>query len=186
MSRFASRFRLGQPLLKWMNARQIKRVQRGTVTINNATSATATIEAVDLQNSVIRFLGQRNVSTGTTGEAQCLRVALTNATTVTGFVTASEAVDHVISFEVIEYMPGVIRLAHRGTVSLVSASSGTATIPMVALERAELTYLGHTNDSTSLRGVEFAQLTLTANNTVTGRTGGAQNATIGFQVIEWY
>jgi hypothetical protein len=74
----------------------IKSIQRGVVSLNNSTSATAVISAVNVAKSEIRYLG-----CGNNGTAQTARVELTNSTTVSA-ITAI-ATSNSFGFEVTEW-----------------------------------------------------------------------------------
>lgn len=174
-------------LAQWLQRSQIKSIQRGTVTLNNVTSATATITSVDLSNARITMLGVQVATTSTVAAEVFCRVALTNATTVTGFVTTGEANNKVISFEVIEYYPGVIRLVQRGTIATAAASSNTATITSSDVTKSTLDFLGFVTSEAALQGTTIAgQLVLTNATTVTWTLGGSHTTTCGYQVILWF
>lgn len=82
---------------------QIKRIQRGTISLVGA-STTATITSVDTAKSVVSFLGQSN--TGSTADhpnGYFMRLTLTNATTVTADRGGTGAITPVVSFQVVEY-----------------------------------------------------------------------------------
>lgn len=84
----------------------IKGIQRGTVTIaNDATSGTATITSVTTSKSELRMLGQSGGASSTSfkAAANCVRIELTNATTITATRALAETTSIVVSWELTEY-----------------------------------------------------------------------------------
>ena len=165
----------------------IMSVQRGVVSIPfNGTSATSTIAAVNPDNCRLIFLNTINPSDANGPSVNACRVELTNSTTVTAFVNSTAASTREVGFEVIEYMPGVLRRVQRGTISTSGATSGAATITAVDMAKTTLDPLGFTSTST----VDTAQncwfkLILTNATTVTGNGLSAITRTAGFQITEW-
>lgn len=163
----------------------IKSIQRGTVTLTGVGSNTATITAVDPTNSILRWLGASH-STGTTTDGLA-RIDLTNATTVTATRQGTGG-NLVVSFEVIEYYPGVIKSVQRGTITLATVTSNTATITSVDTTKATLEMLGwNTNDTANNPTNWDVRIVLTNATTITG-TMGTASATVGlgYQVVEWF
>lgn len=81
-------------------ARFIKSLQRGTITIANASgSNTATVTAVDTSRSFINYLGASAAGTGA-GDA-AVRLVLTNSTTITATRTLTNG-EAIVSYELIE------------------------------------------------------------------------------------
>ena len=79
----------------------IKSIQRGTISISNALSATATITSVNTNKSMVSFLGFTETSTLTDNRGAAY-IVLTNATTVTANrLTSSNTTT--VSYEVIEF-----------------------------------------------------------------------------------
>lgn len=168
----------------------IRSVQRGEITISNVdTSNTATITAVSMANSQLRYLGQTGASAGTTPDEIACLLSFTNETTITASVNTTSPGNRIVSFEVIEYWPGIIKTIQRGTVTHTAAQTGTTTITSVNANKTFLDYLGFTTDyvgGTSI-GFGLAGVVLTNATTVTG-TGalGSINRVIGFQAVEFY
>ena len=79
----------------------IKSVQRGTITLPGVSSNTATITSVDTNKSMLNFLGVTESTSLTTNNA-LVRIALTNATTVTATRSTSTGTS-IVSYEVIEF-----------------------------------------------------------------------------------
>jgi hypothetical protein len=85
----------------------IKSIQRGTITVT-ATTATATISAVDTAKTMLNFCGcsSGRVSAGTTTDISVVgRIALTSSTQITANNTVSTSVGNstITSYEVIEF-----------------------------------------------------------------------------------
>lgn len=164
----------------------IKSIQRGTIAMNT-TSDTATIAAVDVANTRLRFLGFNDNNAADNIPDASIRIALTNATTVTATRASSGASNPIVSYEVIEYFPGVIKSIQRGSIAILSAATATATIEPVNTAKSEIDYLGVQFPTTATQR-EWAYLTLTNGTTVTGTRSSAAGTTttVGFQVVEWF
>ena len=82
---------------------QIKSIQRGTITISGATSATATITAVNTSKSELRFLGARTKD-DTVNAWGTSTIELTNSTTITArWDSAAFANTNNVSWELTEF-----------------------------------------------------------------------------------
>lgn len=172
---------------QWTQRSFIKRIQRGTINMGTNASATATITAVDLLNTKLRFLGYDTDSAGGTfPNVTEVRLALTNATTITA-TRSSAASTPIVSYEVTEFVPGVIRSIQRGSILVTGAAvANTATITAVVSAKAELEFLGWETTETTFDSRAWAYLVLTSDTVVTAtRVGGANDVTVGFQVVEW-
>lgn len=191
LGRFGGRLRGAQAVSSWLRGggTGIVRIQRDIITIAaGATSNTATLPvAVDVSRSVIRFLGYTPNGAATTPDITQCRVALTNGTTVTAFVNSTGAAGRVVSFEVIEYAPGVIKRVQRGTITTTASTNGTDTITTVDVSKSTLDYLGFTTDFTGGTDVGFCgtRIVLTNGTTVTAVGVGSLNRTVGYQAVEW-
>jgi hypothetical protein len=162
----------------------IKSIQRGTITMTGVTTNFVTITSVDVTNTRVRYLGQSatDAAVNTTERSFCY-LTLTNATTLT--VNRLNGTANVtVSYEVIEYYPGVIKSIQRG---LISGGSSTATITSVDITKSELEIIGIQGDNSNFAGtVSVARLVLTNATTVTSTAGGAAGIVLAFQVTEWY
>jgi hypothetical protein len=178
---------LSSALARWTQPSGVKSVQRNTITITGATSNTATITSVDVSNARLRWLSETISNTADTGIKSLVRLALTNATTVTATVNTSPGADStIVSFEVIEYFPGVIKSVQRGTIALAAVAGNTASINPVNTAKTELDFLGVNIDG-SVNLVNTVRLVLTSATVVTATMGTAEgNTTVGYQVVEWY
>lgn len=162
----------------------IKSIQRGTITIpGGSTTNGATITAVVTANSALYWLGNSLNTAGQVDSAQFMaRLALTNATTVTA-TRGGTTEDVTVSFEVVEYWPGVLRSVQRGTVAV-----GTpATITSVTTAKSLLTYLGCVGATTTGGewGAQEPKLVLTNATTVTASATSGTDV-CGYQVVEFY
>lgn len=163
----------------------IKSVQRGTIAVTGATSVAVTIAPVDLANARLRFLGCTASVSAVDGQKYFARLSLT-ATTVTATVVASPGANTcTVGYEVTEYLPGVFRSIQRGTMT-PNGGSATVTITEVDPSKSELSYLGTDDqDSANNNGI-LPTLALTNGTTVTGSNVIAGNATVAFEVAEYF
>lgn len=165
---------LGQ-VANWGATSLIKSIQRGTVN----GGATATITAVVVANSRLRYLGRH--SNNDTQDLDTGSLTFTNSTTITCNVNTGGG-GVVVSFEVTEYMPGVVKSVQRATVG----AQTTATITAVNTAKSELDWLGSTTTSATTGDQAVSSLVLTNGTTVTSTGGGGLTVTNSFQVIEFY
>lgn len=175
----------------------IQSIQRGTVSCGNASATgTASITAVVMGNSML-IPGHFRVATVTTNSPQGVipRIELTNTTTVTGTVdTTGTGLDSTQPFQVVEFVPGILRSVQRGTITIGSGNtSGTATITAVVTGKAFVNYLGMTTtDNTAWGtidpGVVLASLVLTNTTTVTAQKNSSHlfTDTVSYEVIEFW
>lgn len=170
----------------------IKSIQRGTISLSGATSGTATITSVVTANSVVRYLGDSQSDPATDDVTFfASRLALTNATTVTGSSIAGNASNtQIISYEVVEYFPGVLKSVQRGTVDMTTVTSKTATITSVDTTKSTVDHLGFNSNwpaTPAYGSVTRARWALTNATTVTATVGNASNAScsLGYQVAEF-
>lgn len=174
----------------WCVPSLIKNIQRGTITMNNVTTNTATITSVDIANSVIYYLGYTCSSgAGSQYNLVKMRIRLTNATTVTAFVNTGAASDHIVSWEVIEYYPGVIKSLQRGAITVTTATTNTATINPVNTLKTQVIYGGHDTNSTAtaVDNEQGALLTLTNATTLTAtQANSTDTINVQYQVVEWF
>ena len=84
----------------WQNTNGIKSIQRGVISINSGSSATATITSVNTGKTELRFLGQG--SSGQVDNTATPYVVLTNATTITATRYNSAAFQSNVSWELTE------------------------------------------------------------------------------------
>lgn len=179
---------LSSTVAQWGRRGILKSIQRGTVTLNNVTSNTATVTAVDPNHAVLHLLGWTSAGATANQNLYLLAGVLTNATTITVTVNGGDPVDHLVSYELVEYWPGVIKTLQRGAVASVTAASATATITAVTLTKAQLVAGGMTQDLTNGLGSSIgARLDLTNATTVTLTKPLATGTySVPFQVVEYY
>lgn len=163
----------------------VSSVQRSTITIAaGALTGTATITAVVLANSRLRFLGGTSSVNSKSADHTIndVRISFTNATTITATRSAQNGADTAtIAFEVTEYVPGVIKNVQRGTIA--GLNSQTDVIAAVVVAKSELDFLG-TLCSSNVDSGPYLQLTSTT--VVTATASGGTNWVVGYQVVEFY
>lgn len=179
----------------WGQSSLIESIQYGTVswTTNAASSGTATITAVDTARAFVVFIGQSCANTTANApNSGFARVALTNSTTVTATAggTSGSADAMVVSFAVVQVATGVLKSIQAGTISVASATSGTATITEVNSAKAYVIYGGMSTADTTASAfgpnTTFHRVTLTNSTTVTANrvTAGSFTATVAFTALE--
>lgn len=163
-------------------------VYRGVIVIaNGSLTNTATIPAVDMTRSSLRFLGS---SVGTAGSAADTHAQLTftNSTTITA-TRGSNINPLSVGFEVITFNTGVVRRIQRGSISMVAVVSNTATLSFaVNTGKSTCGWLGSTNnDNTSANGAQWVGVVALANSNTVSATHGVAGATVtsGYEVVEW-
>ena len=163
----------------------LKNIQRGTISTSGA-SNTATITSVDTNNALARLIGC-SISSGTAAQSFS-RIDLTNATTVTAVINSSGGGTFTSSYEVVEYFPGYLKSAQRGTITTAGVASNTATITSVDTTKSQVDHLGLTNNDGGSNGNNWlTRLTLTNATTVTCNVGGTGATQItGYQVSEGF
>lgn len=162
----------------------VKSIQRGTITLGSGVASnTATINAVSMGNAVLRWLGQDWNAISANNDVLFCRLEFTNSTTITASRTGT-ASTAVVSYEVIEYVPGIIHSIQRGTIT--TGLVGTATITAVNPAKSVVDYLGLTADTTGdFRALPYLALTDATTVTATSIGDGVVTNTIGYQVVEW-
>ena len=184
---------MGGMVSLWGASSLIKSVQRGTCAVAaGATTGTSTITVVDTANCSVRFLGfiDPNNGDGTTNpDVHFTRITLTNSTTLTATRATSDATyGRTVRFEVIEFLPGLLRSVQRGIVTLPGNASSTTTITSVNTDKTVMGFLGFTTNfgsaSNNLEGLDVA---LTNATTVTGTVGnGTATGIVSFEALEFF
>lgn len=183
-----NRFRGTTPVGQWLlgSGRVVKSVQRGEITINAAVSNTDTITAVVPENAVCFYLGHTTNDVGVTRPVTTARVTLTDATTVTATNGLNSGIQ-IVSYEVVEYMPGVLKSVQRDTISLGGATSATDTITAVDPLKSFVVFGGFTISSFTANNDAYPRIVLTNATTVTATvaaTGGSP--VVQYTVVEWF
>jgi len=181
------RSRLVQPdsalVARWGASSLIKSIQRGTIAITGATSNTATVTAVDTANARLKYVGATYNNVAGTVDKAAVKIVLTNSTTITANVITSPGADTcTVSYELIEYWPGVIKSVQRGTMN----GATTATITEVNTAKSEVDWLGSTDTTGGITATFITRLTLTNGTTVTSNIGVVTAAVTSYQVVEWF
>lgn len=166
----------------WGASSLIRNVQRGTVTYF-ATSTTATITAVDTANTVVTILGVKSGTAGEFGDKYFTRVALTNSTTLTFVTNTASAFNRVVSYEVIEYHPGVIKSRQAGT---FNPGNGNSTITEVNMAKTQLFHLGLIDNVGGASNDVATYIALTSATNVQIQTGNPNVQVTGWEVIEYF
>lgn len=167
----------------------VKSVQYIEITIGHgAISNSATINPVNIANSVVVYLGVSTTILSQAPDDLLTRVELSNSTTVTasriGF-----GQDATTSCAIIEFEAAVVKSKQSGTILISSASYNTATITPVNTAKSLLFYCGSTTNYTSNNYPRHShgRLDLTNSTTVTASRGGAgvYQLTLGWNLIEF-
>lgn len=179
----------GQPLVAAYIPYLVKSIQRGTITVAG-TSANATVTAVVVANSDLRYLGNTYSAAATSTERSMMTyITLVNTTTVQAVRQSSADGGFVVAaFELLEYYPGVVKSRQANTLALPGVGTNAATITSVNTALTSLTSLGAVTDGSSGFGADYlGMLALTNATTVTGtRAGAANTLTFSYQVLERY
>jgi len=164
-----------------------KSVQYGSISIPGGNlSGTATINAVNVNNSVIIYLGSSGHSDYYA--IHMARVEITSSTQVTAYLGYSGGgYAMTINFVVFEFYSGYIKSRQPGTITMSSSDSGTFTINAVNTSKAVLFYSGQTQEYAD-NGENHARVTLTNSTTVTAirDAGYPYDTVVGFTVVEFY
>ena len=153
---------------------------------NGSSSATATITAVNLANTLL-FVSQDGDGSLARWDASVAVVTFTNTTTITATRTTTTGDACRTSYEVIEYWPGVLKSVQRGTITLSAVASNTATITAVDITKSVLVDLRYSTTELAVPNTITTRVTLTNATTVTAsRAVGTGTSVIGYQVAEFY
>lgn len=167
----------------------IQSVQHFSIAVNaGSASNTATISSVTTANAFILYGGQSEDQAADNPNQIHAGLTLTNSTTVTATRNSSSTTSIVINGCVVEFKSGVINSNQSGTISLVSATSNTATISSVNTSLAFVHFQGNTySSSTAKPETVEARVTLTNSTTVTATVGvsGSTTNVVYYTVIEF-
>lgn len=158
----------------------IKSIQYTSQTIaGGATSATSTITAVLTANSVLHFLGQKSDALVAALDVGDTNVKLTNTTTVT-FARHTNTSATIASAMVVEYYSNILKSNQDFAVSIVSTTTGTATISAVVIAKTSIVWRGWDYDTGGAANMNTGQgyLTGLSNTTTVGATGTAGAGTL--------
>lgn len=175
-------------IAQWGASSLIKSVQRGTTAITSGNTATnTTITAVDTKNCIVSFIGCMFGSNNIAWDSATARVQLTSSTNIQAVRQNSGGAGQItLGWEVIEFIPGVIKSIQVSSVT----SNGSATITAVNIARSLLTYQGWTGSDTTINAmqvVEIPRIALASATSVTCANGnGDANSVAIFQVTEFF
>ena len=182
---------MGGMVSLWGASSLIKSIQRGTMSGAYPTDATATITAVITENTVLVWNAVQQTNVNNNFAVAIGSMELTNSTTVTGKQSVSGGATMSFSYEVIEFMPGVIKSKQTGTVAVGGAASATATVTAVDMAKAQLMFHGYRMSTSAGPTTDAYALNtrLTATTTVTSARNvadGANPITAYFQLVEFF
>lgn len=173
---------------QWGAGSIIASVQRGVLDLGSGnTTNTATINAVDTSRSVT-FNNGLHDSPGSAAVSQVnVRLALTNSTTLTVTSFQSAGAGRNTDWQVIQFIPGVLKSIQRGTLAVTTSTTGTATITSVNTSRSLLSHLSFSNEYTgaAVAGNGMGYITLTNATTITFNGLGGITRTVGYEVAEF-
>lgn len=167
----------------------IKKIQRGTITLNAAVTVNTAVlgTAAPLASSRLRYLGMR----GGNASGDSAYLELTNPTTVTATrIWSNSAI--IIGYEVTTYYPAFVRSIQRGLISVTAGgagSTGTLAITAVTVAKSELSELGVavSDNASGLIANQTVVLDLTSTILVTGTLDGNLGTfvTASVEVVEF-
>jgi len=179
-------------IANWGGSSLIKSIQRGTITFSNPNSGTATIATVDLANAYVSWCGNDvNADVTATGSNSKCGVYLSNSTTVTA-QSWGTANTKVLSYEVIEFVPGVVKQIQNVSAFYIpdGSASATLTINSVNLAKTLLVWGGqYTNDANTQEysGRTYMRAQITNSTTLTASRGIALNFTYLYgSIVEFF
>lgn len=173
----------------WGASSLIKSLQRGT----GSYAAAVTITAVDVNNSIVMYGGNLFNAANDQKQYWFQRVVLTNSTTLTFTLTGGGGTS-TGSWQVVEFLPGVLKSVQRSTITIPAAGSGsaTATITGVDTNKAFVNFLGASNADTAggyaggQDAMPYVVLTNATTVTATRYTSGAAACVVSFEVYELF
>lgn len=157
----------------------ITSIQKGTISLVNVASNTATISSVTTSRSVAILNGWTNSSTDNFPGREFCAVTLTNATTVTGIRGTNPANTAVVYYTIVEFASGITQSVQQFATSLsTTGTAPTQTISSVTTGNSLLVWGGFTVGGTSTVNATdiLYTLQLTAATTVTLTRIGSNNS----------
>lgn len=168
----------------------INRIQAYSITIpTGATSATATITAVNTSNSKL-YRDGFSVSGNVTPNKFAVRVEQTDATTITAYRNTSDASETVtVTGFVNDYISGVISNNQRGTISVTAGNTAASqAITSSSTSLTEGTNLGVTTDysTNNAAGPWWAALQQDSSTSISAnRNSSTNDCTLGYEVTTY-
>lgn len=179
---------MGGLVSMWGAKSLVQSVQRGSTTVASGSAGTNTaITQVDLANSLIVWTGVTFGSNNIAWASATGYLRLTSNVQVTVNRTGSAGAGSLVTYwEVIEFVPGVIKQVQRSTVT----SGGTTAITAVNTAKSQVFYLGWSCADVSVGAnqvVETPRISLDSATSVSCADGnGDANSTVSFAVVEFY
>lgn len=173
---------LSATVAQWTQRSLIKSVQRGTMATIN-TSITQAVTAVVPENCLLTILGVKSGSAGEFGNAYFTRIELTTATSLTLLCHTAAAFARTTSWELIEFVPGVIKSRQAGTIAIGSVN---ATINPVNMSKTLVHHLGLIDSVAASSNDVATMLQLTTATNVNVQTGNTNTQVTGYEVVELF
>lgn len=175
----------------WGASSLIRSVQTGTLSVGNGnTSNTATITAVAVEHSVLLYGSSTPALVGSDQRNAWAKLAITNATTLTGTIITDAGYATAIQYTVVEFMPGVVKSIQNSAITLSGGGSASVSITAVNTGKSWLCQNGITTDTYTPAdpGNYQIRLTFASASSVTATRGvaGAGNFVVNFQVVEFF
>lgn len=160
----------------------IKRVQYGTVLLQNTTTNTATITAVNTASSVVVHLGTQCAAvSGPDIRYYQSYLELTNETTVTATRSNSQGnYLHTVNFMVIEFESSIVK-----SLQVSSGADGTVGINAVVIAKS-IVFLRGDFDSGTSESADDMVVGATLVSTTGVSTYSMDSSTVYFTVVEFY
>lgn len=168
----------------WGASSLVESVQYGTITVG--TSTTGAITSVDVSRSVVLILGISTSYSSPINQESAVRVALTNATTVTA-TRYDNSGTCIVSYVVMQFAPGVVKSIQQGTI-VVSTTSNTGAVTEVNVAKSVLIFAGHETNTYLADSDGYGRVTLTNGTTITATRGSASAGTVtaAYQLLEMF
>lgn len=181
----------------WNASSLIKSVQSGTFSTGGTTSGNVTISAVDPANSLVLHNGHRHDSPyGIGADGGVLKITSSTNVSITKITYATT---DLVTFIVVEFMPGVIKSIQRGHVQFGSSTSAiNLTITAVNLSKTGLFFNGRhryyaDNSLTGGGGAaseSYSAFTSSTNLQWVKQSGGdgtgGEQSLEGYQIVEFF
>ncbi len=172
----------------WGASSMVTSGQQANITIPASVAAnsnTSTISSVDTNRSIILW-GGVFPSAYNRNDLDGIRVALTNATTVTATRSGVSAADSYTAYSVMEFQPGVIRSVQRGTATM-SSTTVNNTLTEVNRAKSFVTFLGITDSDVSSTTQRLnAYMYFSSSTNLAVAVYSAQSQVVGWQVVEFF
>ncbi len=171
-------------VINWMAQPLVRSVQRGTVTLAGTSSDATLSRPVLVQNSVLAFIGDVNQGGLDTSDVMTY-LTLVNGSTVRA-TRQNNFGGLAVGYQVVEYIPGVLRSNQSGVIDMAGGGSATSTLSTaVDPTKAQLSWLGlSVAFGTALNGT-LIRLDVTNATTITASCEIAIFGHVSYQIIEF-